>query len=334
MGKNFFVVIILCLFGSLSFAENINISLVGDICFDGKVEKRISEYGGEYLFEGYREQIENSSLVIGNLETSVSNRGSAIIGKSYRFRSSPEMLQVLKKNKVKIVSIGNNHVMDYGNYAFKDTIKNLRKNGIYFSGGALNKEKSKVIPMARVNGLKIGFIAFSRVIPYTTWHVKENSPGVMGIYPFQEREAFNLIRDAKKRCDILIVSVHFGKERALYPDKDERVLAKKIVDSGADIVMGHHTHTVQDYEYYKGKPIFYSLGNFIFNNSNVKRCNKTVMAVLTINPKGKIENINMVRGEIIRNIPVAYSGAMYKELKKPKIKLSYNKSSKSMKKVD
>ena len=322
MKKNFFIVMTMFLLSSLTFAEKITISLVGDMCFDGKIEKRIEEFGGDFLFEGYREYINKSNIVIGNLETSVSKRGSAVQGKSYTFRSNPEIIKVLKKNRVKIVSIGNNHTLDYGVTAFKDTIKNLKKNGIGFSGGALNKSESNIFPYTVIKGHKIGFLAFSRVVPNTTWHLKEERAGVMGIYPFQEKEALELIKSAKKKCDILIVSLHCGKERSLYPGAEEKRLTRKVVDSGADIVMGHHTHTVQEYEYYKGKPIFYSLGNFIFTNSFRKECNKTVMAVLTVDEKGKVEKIKMVRGEIVNNMPLAYSGYIYKKMKNAEKKLA------------
>lgn len=322
MKKKFFVLIILFILSSITFAENITISLVGDMCFDGKIEKRIDKFGGDFLFEGYREYINKSNIVIGNLETSVSERGSALQGKSYTFRSSPKIIKILKKNRVKIVSIGNNHTLDYGVTAFKDTIKNLKKNGIGFSGGALNKSESNIFPYTVINGKKIGFLAFSRVVPNTNWHLKEDRAGIMGIYPFQEKEAFELIKSAKKKCDILIVSLHCGKERSLYPSAEEKRLTRKVADSGADIVMGHHTHTVQEYEYYKGKPIFYSLGNFVFTNSFRKECNKTVMAVLTINEKGKVKKIKMVRGEIVNNMPLAYSGYIYKKMKKSENKFA------------
>lgn len=302
--------------------NEVTISLVGDMCFDGKVEKRIEEFGGEFLFEGYRECIDKSDIVIGNLETAVSNRGNSINGKSYTFRSNPDILEILKKNKIKIVSIGNNHVLDYGITAFKDTIKNLRKTGIGYSGGAIKKSDTNKIPMIYIKGQKIGFIAFTKIIPYTNWHIKEDRPGVSGIYPFQEKEALKLISLAKKKCDILIVSVHFGKERSLYPGKEEKILARKIIDSGGDILMGHHTHTVQNYEYYRGKPIFYSLGNFIFSNSNLKVCNESVMAVIKIDKNGKIDKIDMVKGEIIKNRPIAYSGYIYKNMKISEKKLA------------
>jgi poly-gamma-glutamate capsule biosynthesis protein CapA/YwtB (metallophosphatase superfamily) len=330
------VLLVVTVFSILAGEEekNVIISLVGDICFDGNVKKRIKEKGGDALFEGYREWIDKSDIVIANLETAVSEKGSAIPGKSYTFRSSPNILKVLKKNKVRIVSIANNHVLDYGVTAFKDTMKNLRKNSIGFSGGAVNKSDTNKFAVTYINGVKVGFLAFSKVVPCTTWHIKENNPGVMGIYPFQEKEALKLISIVDKKCDILIVSVHFGKERSLSPGKDEKLLARKIIDSGADIIMGHHTHTVQEYEYYRGKPIFYSLGNFIFSNSNIKVCNKTVMAVLKINKKGKIEKIDMVRGEIVKNIPLAYSGYVYKELKKSEKTVAIKKIEYKEKKIN
>jgi len=292
--------------------SDIRIGLVGDICFDGLVKKSIDKYGEDTVFYGYEEQIKKSDMIFANLETTVTEMGSKVSGKKFTFRSSPDMLKILKRNKIGIVSIANNHIVDYGEEGFYDTLNNLKKYGILYSGAGKNSKETLVFPIYIKNGVRIGFIAFSKVIPYREWNVDINRRGIRGIYPQHEKEAEAIVKSAKEKCDILIVSVHWGVERADEPRKDEIVLARKLINSGADVIMGHHTHTVQRMEYYKGKPIFYSLGNFVFGKSSLEKANRTAMGVVVIGSDKKIKEAKLERGKLIYNFPVAYSSHFYK----------------------
>lgn len=321
MNKVQLIFILLLRLSILASGKEINIGLTGDITFDGLVKKSIDKYGKSTVFEGYREEFTKCDMVFANLETTITTGGDKIGYKKYTFRSSPDMLTELKKNKIYAVSIANNHIVDYGLSGFYDTLNNLKKYGIYYSGAGKNYEDSNIFPVVEKKGIKIGFIAFSHVIPYREWNVDVDRPGIKGIYPQHQKEVMALIQSAKSKCDILIVSVHWGKERSLEPSSYQRKLAKKIIDSGADIVMGHHTHTVQEMEYYKGKPIFYSLGNFIFGNAVTKAANETVMGVVTVNDSGKIIKVKLKRGKIIESMPLCYDGKKYKEYIKMKNEL-------------
>lgn len=327
MGKSAIIILfILQLTVCYGEGNDIRIGVVGDICFDGIVKKSIEEYGKDAMFYGYEEEITKSDMIFANLETTITERGSRVQGKKFTFRSSPEMLKVLKKNRIGIVSIANNHIVDYGEEGFCDTLDNLRKYGVLYSGAGKNRKETTIFPVYIKNGIKIGFIAFSKVIPYREWNVDVDRRGIRGIYPQHEKEAMELIKAAKSRCDILIVSVHWGIERSDEPRKNEIVLAKKMIDSGADIIMGHHTHTVQRLDYYKGKPIFYSLGNFVFGKASLDKANRTAMGVITIGSDKKIKKAKLVRGKLINNFPVSYSGKLYKMIKEEERKRKEKKS--------
>lgn len=228
MGKAVIILIfILQLIVCYGEEKDIRIGVVGDICFDGLVKKSIKEYGKDAIFYGYEEEIRKSSIIFANLETTITEKENRVQGKKFTFKSSPEILKVLKENKIGIVSIANNHIVDYGEEGFYDTLNNLKKYGIFYSGAGKNIKDTSIFPIFIKNGVKIGFIAFSKVIPYKEWNVDIDRRGIRGIYPQHEKDGMEFIKTAKSKCDILIVSVHWGVERADEPRENEIVLAKK-----------------------------------------------------------------------------------------------------------
>lgn len=284
--------------------EKITISLVGDMMFDGSVGWVANSKGEDYLFEGYTEYFKESDIVFGNLETAISHRGKPMEDKEYTFRSSPRIAAALKRHNFTAVSIANNHVLDYGYEAFDDTLKNLRDNGILYAGGGENKEEAQKGVFIEKNGIKVGFIAFSRVVPVVDWYAGSKKPGIIGAYKVHEAEVLELLEQLKTQCDVLVVSVHWGKEHVLEAREQEIEAARKMIDAGADIIMGHHPHVVQGIEMYNGKPIFYSLGNFIFSTSRSNISNKTIMAKVVVNSKREVESVQVVPGIITGGRPL------------------------------
>lgn len=116
-----------------------------------------------------------------------------------------------------------------------------------------------------VNGKKYGFLAASRVLPVAGWNVESAVPGVLSTY--DETRFVNAIAEARSQCDVLVVYVHWGLEHQEKPEAYQRTLAQKYIEAGADVVFGAHSHCLQGIEYIDGKPVFYSLGNFVFGSS-------------------------------------------------------------------
>ena len=127
--------------------------------------------------------------------------------------------------------------------------------------------------------------------------------GIWSIYEPNVGKILKLICENDAKYDLLVVSVHWGVERDLTPNPPEIKLAHKLVEAGADVVMGHHPHVVQKYEVYKGRPIFYSLGNFIFTSSSNKETAKTVIAEAVFTGR-KLKSVEVKHGEIKRGQPV------------------------------
>lgn len=291
-------------------AENyLTISLVGDMCFDNLVAERMKQKGDDFLFSGYADYFKNSDILIGNLETPLTSVEPDYIVKEYHFRSNPDVAKFLKKYNFTAVSIANNHILDSGREGLYETVQTLYKNDIGFAGGEYNLEKAVKPFIKRAKGMKIGFLAFTKVIPSYEWAAGERKYGVACAYSWHEKVYKDAIASAKKQCDILVVSVHWGKEGVSEVDADEMSTARKMIDSGADIIMGHHPHVVSGIDYYREKPIFYSLGNFIFTMSNNPESNRTIMARVVVNSRKKIEDVSIIPGNIIESAPVPMQGA-------------------------
>jgi len=293
--------------------EELVLSFVGDIMFDKTVAGFIESKGGDYTFQGYEKYFKGSDIVFGNLETSVSYRGQPIQGKNYTFRSSPEVVPFLKKNNITALSIANNHVLDYGLAAFSDTMKVMKENGISYGGGGSNKKEALEGVVIEKKGIKIGFIAFTRVTPSVDWYAGAKKPGIIGAYKVHEAEVLKAVKDLKSRCNIMVVSLHWGKEGSAVVRNKDIELAHKLVDSGADVIMGHHPHVVQSLELYKDKLIIYSLGNFIFTTSYSELNNKTIMVTARYDKSGKLKVVEAVPGIIKWGRPVPMEPAEGKE---------------------
>jgi poly-gamma-glutamate synthesis protein (capsule biosynthesis protein) len=278
--------------------EELVLSFAGDIMFDKSVAGFIKAKGEDYVFQGYEKQFKGSDIVFGNLETSLSNSGQPNPEKKFSFRSSPKLAPFMKKYNLTAVSIANNHSLDYGRAAFVDTMKILKENGISYGGGGHNKKEATDGVIIEKKNLNIGFIAFSGFNPDVDWYAGEKRAGIIGAYKVHEAEVLKAVSELDSKCDILVVSIHWGKEGITTVRAQESELAHKLVDAGADVIMGHHPHVVQGFELYKDKLILYSLGNFIFTTSYAEISNKTVLATGRFDRSGKLKSVEAVPGII------------------------------------
>lgn len=284
--------------------EELVLSFVGDMMFDRSVAGFIKSKGEDYVFEGYKKHFMSSDVIVGNLETSLSAKGEPMKDKEYTFRSSPALVPYLKKYNFTLLGIANNHILDYGPEAFIDTLKLLKENGISYGGGGYNKQEASNGAVIEKKGLKIGLLAFTGVTPSVDWYAGAKKPGILGGYKVHEKEVLEAVKNLEGKCDLLIVSLHWGKEGSTVVRKQETELAHLLIDSGVDVIVGHHPHVVQGIEMYKGKPIFYSLGNFFFTTSRSEICNKTMLMTARYNNKGELKSVEAVPGIIKWGRPV------------------------------
>lgn len=219
-----------------------------------------------------------------NNEFSFSNRGSAMKGKTYTFRAPKKNVKILKQLGVDAVSLANNHTYDYGKTAFFDTMSVLKRAGIKYTGAGKNIKEAKKPVYLHCKGKTIAVVAATRAEKNVmTPGAGKKSPGVFRTY--NDRAYVRAIRRAKKKADCVIAFVHWGTEYSTVLEAAQKQQAKDYINAGADVVVGAHTHCLQGVGYYKGKPIFYSLGNYWFNSRKLY----TTLLQLKIKPNGKLE---------------------------------------------
>lgn len=281
--------------------NEISISLVGDILLDGHIRNHIHKEGYDYPWHYVREYFENDDITIGNLETSITGAGEKWPDKQFNFRSEAKNVGAMKDAGIDVVSLANNHSLDYGYEGFRDTLRYLNEGDIKVVGAGENIEQAIKEVIIDKDNMKIGILGFSRVVPDVGWWATPNRPGLVGAYDTQMPQALKAIENLKKEVDILIVSVHWGKELEEEPRQEEIIVAKKMIDSGADVIAGHHPHVLQGIEIYKGRPIFYSLGNFVFGTKSELTAN-TMIAQLDFNNKD-LKAIEIIPFNIVNSRP-------------------------------
>lgn len=221
------------------------------------------------------EYTKNLDIFMLNNEFSYSDRGTPMEGKAYTFRAKPERVKVLKELGTDIVLLANNHVFDYGEEAFYDTLDTLGEAGIPYVGAGRNIEEACTPVYFEIGKIKIAYVAATRAEKLIlTPEAGEDSPGVLRAY--DPEKYLGVIKAAKEEADYVVASIHFGTEYSNQAEEYQRELARKFIDAGADTVIGSHAHVLQGIEYYNGKPIIYSLGNFWFNEKTLNSCVFTV----------------------------------------------------------
>jgi len=209
-----------------------------------------------------------SDFMIVNSEFTVSNRGKEMNGKQYTFRAKPERLNIYHEMGVDLALLANNHVYDFGKDAFLDMFDAFKKVSIPTIGAGHNLEEAMKPYYLIINGYKVAFLNASRAEKYKlTPGATATTPGIFLCY--DTTNMVNEIKKAKEESDFVVAIIHFGKEFAHTLEKEQTSSARLYIDSGADMVVGHHAHVLQGVEMYKDKPIIYNLGNFIFNANTV-----------------------------------------------------------------
>ena len=249
--------------------------LTTKIVFTGDVE--LSEYvQSNYSSAGVdgvvapeiKDLMTNATFTMINNEFCFSERGQKAPDKQYTFRVNPSYVSLLNDLGVDIAGLANNHVLDFGRDALTDTFTTLTNAGIDYTGaGNSLDDASKLIVKTDAKGRTYGFLAASHVIPVGSWNVLNAQPGEFCFY--DETDLLNAIKAADSQVDYLFVMVHWGVEHTTELTSYQPNDGHKFIDAGADAVIGMHSHCLQPVEMYNGKPIFYSLGNFIFNQ-NIK----------------------------------------------------------------
>lgn len=244
--------------------QAITLFFVGDIMLNRGVQKMVEKYGnGDFKFPFLRiaDDLKKADILLGNLEGPISDKGKKA-GSIYSFRNNPQAIEGLKFAGFDFLSVASNHIFDYGRSAMEDTFLRLKDGGIDYVGGGFNREEACGPRIKEIKGIKIAFLAFTN-LGSKNWQAGENSSGICWL----DEKIRDYIQEVKEGADLVIVSIHFGEEYQSQPTLEQKYFARLAIDSGADLVIGHHPHVVQEIEKYKQGYIAYSLGNFIFDQS-------------------------------------------------------------------
>jgi poly-gamma-glutamate synthesis protein (capsule biosynthesis protein) len=240
----------------------------GDMMFDRWIRTMMRTKGASYPLTPLRETFLGADAVIANLEGPITGNASVSetseIGSrdNYVFTFDPNVATMLKDFNI-IANIGNNHILNFKEAGVVETEKNLRDAGVGYFGSPLPEDR---ILVRDIRGFRIAFVNYNQFI----------SRG--------EAKALEDIRTARGRADLVVLYAHWGKEYVPATDR-EKTLAHEFIDAGADLVIGSHPHVVQEHETYRGKTIYYSLGNLVFDQYEKEEMRNGLLLSVAIDPK-------------------------------------------------
>ena len=236
----------------------------GDVMLDWGIRDVCAKEGYAYPLKKISGFLSSFDYCFCNLECPVSSTGEPHIDKKYIFLAEPESVEVLVRGSIRGVSLANNHMLDFGMDAMLNTAAILAKNGIRSTGAGLDYDDAHLPVLAVINSSRIAISAYTN-IGYADTYATRTSPGLAMASADAIRKDIQRLRNYN---DIIIIVLHWGDEYSDYPTQGQIDLAHAVIDSGADAVIGHHSHVYQGVEIYRKKPIFYSLGNFLFGSTN------------------------------------------------------------------
>ena len=244
-------------------------TMVGDMMFGRNIQKVVDNKGYDYLFRFVKPYFLASDYNTGNFENPIITRAESeyeLPDKNIYLHASPAVIPALEAMNFTNVNLANNHLMDYGVAGLNETIDAFAASSVAAIGAGLNKFQSGQIQYSEFNGVKVATLGSTDVgyqWGYSTDHqAGANKTRLIDMLP--------LVKEAKKNADLVIVHSHWGIEYDSSPTPRQEEIGHALVNAGADIIIGHHSHTLQPVEIYKGKVIFYSLGNFIFDQGWTK----------------------------------------------------------------
>lgn len=249
-------------------AKAVRLLFAGDVYLSDHVLEAYDAAGGidGVLSQGYQAEIQAADFFMTNEEFPFSTRGTPAPDKQFTFRVHPERVKLMQEMGIDLVTLANNHALDYGRDAMLDTIDTLDHAGIRYVGAGKNLAEARKPAIVELNGRTFAFIGATRVYPEADWAAGTDSAGMFSAYDGGAALAEE-VKAAKQQADYVIAYVHWGIEREEMPNEVQKSIAHRLVDAGADLVVGAHPHVLQGLEYYQGVPIAYSLGNFVFGSS-------------------------------------------------------------------
>ena len=271
--RKYFILLAVSIVVSVCHADTLNVVFTGDILLDRGVRRVIDKHGVDHLFtEGVDSVFRSAQVVVGNLECPATKIQSPV-QKLYIFRGEPEWLEALKRHGITHLNLANNHSIDQGREGLMDTRQNIIDAGITAIGAGANMtEAAEPVLLSRTP--RNVWLVPSLRLALENYAYLPDKPCVSQEPMDSLLNRVHRLRKADSTA-VIIVSLHWGGEHTMHPVNSQRWDARQIIRAGADVLVCHHTHTLQDVEDINGHSVFYSIGNFIFDQSkpeNTKAC--------------------------------------------------------------
>jgi poly-gamma-glutamate synthesis protein (capsule biosynthesis protein) len=249
----------------LSAAADREITLyaVGDVMLGRHIAKVMASQGDDLPFREIAPVLRRADLVLGNLESVIAPVDAKPVfpEKPYSFHAAVGAATALKKANFRLLSLANNHAMDYGSGSLALTMRLLREQGIAVFGAGRTKAEARQPVVLTVKGVRFGFLGYGVAHSKNVYATKDR-PGTAQLNMNDMRKDIAALRP---QVDVLVLSLHWGMEYDSRPSELQRKEARQLIDWGVDVIVGHHPHVMQGVEIYKDRVIAYSLGNFIFD---------------------------------------------------------------------
>ncbi len=270
--------------------RSFTLAAVGDVMLDRGVWRRMQTNGHESILAGVREDLRTADITFANLECPLSTVGPHNPSEWCVFRADPRAVDVLLDGGIDVVALANNHSLNSGPEALLQTIEHLEAAGVAYCGAATERDRSWEPCRFEVNGVLLGFVACTDLsFEHGSWCKVDSDT----------TEFARHIAAAKGQCDVLAVSIHWGNEYEKVPTERQRQVARAAIDAGADLIIGHHPHTLQGVGRHRGAPILYSCGNFVFDQREGERMESAIFHLRWTEGQGW--QIRMVPGWIPRS---------------------------------
>jgi poly-gamma-glutamate capsule biosynthesis protein CapA/YwtB (metallophosphatase superfamily) len=244
-------------------AGKIKLAFVGDILPAANVVRLMKKFGYDYPFREAAALLQSADITAGNLESSITVRGTPAQNKQFLFRGPVDALPAIREAGFDVLSLANNHTLDYGWVGLQDTMDALDDHKLRHMGAGIDDKQAYSPVYVESQGLTVAYVGVSQVLPEVSWKAGRAHPGLAEAY--DHARAVAAIEEAGNQADLVVVMVHWGKEKADKATQSQTNLGRRFIDAGADLVIGSHPHVLQGFESYKDKWIAYSLGNFVFN---------------------------------------------------------------------
>ena len=283
---------------SIALAVSLTVVLTGDILLDRGVRQVIERRGADHLFSpGVDSVLCSAQVVVGNLECPAT-KIEAPVFKRFIFRGEPEWLQTLHRHGFTHLNLANNHSIDQGREGLMDTHRNIQRAGMVPIGAGATMNEA-VQPVLLAESPRRVYLVPSLRLALENYAYLPDQPCVSQEPMDSLLERVRMLKRADSTA-IVIVSLHWGGEHTLQPVPRQRVEAHQLIIAGADVIVCHHTHTLQTIEEFRGKKIYYSIGNFIFDQAkplNSRAC------MVRLNIKRDGFTVETVPIEILHCVP-------------------------------